>query len=180
MAPRRCHRENVSKVPATHHPLLPGTHVASRDPCRGGDIDYWKDGKAVPPKPAASAHPPGRNHVCPQLRPFSETPQAQARPARRGLGAGRTGHSSGCPHLVLVFLRPPLRGLDVGAGPPRGGLPLAKGSRYFPMGLTSAASPSPCPQPPAPGVSEAPPLLAGAGIQGDWLCSLGPTESLGI
>lgn len=68
----------------------------------------------------------------------------KSRPGRTnwGLGAGRAGRSSAeSPRLVLVFLWPPLRGLDVGAGPPHGGLPLARGSRYFPMGLTSDTSP---------------------------------------
>lgn len=86
----------------------------------------------------------------------------KSRPGRTnwGLGAGRAGRSSAeSPRLVLVFLWPPLRGLDVGAGPPHGGLPLARGSRYFPMGLTSDTSPtlfhSHLPQ----GVSEGPPML---------------------
>lgn len=70
----------------------------------------------------------------------------KSRPGRTkwGLGAGRAGRSSAeSPRLVLVFLWPLLRGPDVGAGPPHGGLPLARGSRYFPMGLTSDASPYP-------------------------------------
>lgn len=85
----------------------------------------------------------------------------KSRPGRTnwGLGAGRAGRSSAeSPRLVLDFLWPSLRGLDVGAGPPHGGLPLARGSRYFPMGLTSDDSPplfhSHLPQ----GVSEGPPM----------------------
>lgn len=97
----------------------------------------------VPPKPAASAHPPRRNHhVFSQLQPFTETRQVQARPDQLGSG-GRQGWP------LLCREPPPGVGLSVAAsaGPgcwgrasPRG-LPLARGSRYFPMGLTSDASP---------------------------------------
>lgn len=104
----------------------------------------------VPPKPAASAHPPRRNHVFSQLRPFSETPQVQARPGQLGPG-GRQG-------WPLLWVPPPGLGLSAApsAGPGRWGwasprgcpsgqglqvLPNGPDLRCFPHPLSTATCP---------------------------------------
>lgn len=136
-----------------------------------------KDIRSVPPKPAASAHPPRRNHhVFSQPWPFSETPQVQAKP-RPGwvLWAGRAGLSSAKnPHLVLgegkrtpdlaLPVSPSARALAL----PTGGFPLAKGSGFIPPGLTSDSSPTPFSTTTHPNGS----------LRGLPFCPLTPTSSL--
>lgn len=106
----------------------------------------------VPPKPAASAHPPRRNHhVFSQLQPFKETPQVQARPDQLGSG-GRQGWP------LLCQEPPPGVGLSVAAsagpgcwgwasprGPPSGqGLQVLSNGpdlRCFPHPFSTATRP---------------------------------------
>lgn len=106
----------------------------------------------VPPKPAASAHPPRRNHhVFSQLQPFTETRQVQARPDQLGSG-GRQGWP------LLCREPPPGVGLSVAAsagpgcwgrasprGPPSGqGLQVLSNGpdlRYFPHPFSTATCP---------------------------------------
>lgn len=146
----------------------------------------------VPPKPAASAHPPRRNHhVFSQLQPFTETRQVQARPDQLGSG-GRQGWPLLCREpppgvglSVAVSAGPGCWGRASPRGPPSGqGLQVLSNGpdlRCFPPPFSTATCPRgflrglPC-HTLTPTSS-----LAGRGRDpGDWLCNLGPTESLGI
>lgn len=74
-----CHQEKISKVAATRHLLLHRTNVRFMPE----GWHQFKGIRAVPPKPAASAHLPPRNDVSPSHAPSQ---RLKSRPGRDPLG----------------------------------------------------------------------------------------------